>query len=136
MSVSGLFHCFNADGGACLDRNGFPRLVNPFGNRLGCHWPVGSWPHDACPKRFQRIADGVVGCCSLETAMGHAVGALGIFGVAMLVPVGLLHQGLEGGRIAFVHQQITGLLPAKDIAGGVAPWCAIIALIARQEIQI
>src|SRR3981189_3308720 len=66
--------------------------------------------------------------------MGHAVGAFLVLAGAVAFPVRRLHQFLEGLGIALA-EQITGLLPAENVACRHAPWGAFVVLIAREEIQ-
>src|SRR5262249_23491317 len=67
-------------------------------------------------------------------AMGHAVGAFFVLAGAIGVPVGGLHQLLEGLGVAFA-EQIARLLPAEDVAGRHAPRRTLIFLVAGQEVQ-
>ena len=66
--------------------------------------------------------------------MDHAVGALLVVAGAVGIPVGLLHQLLEGRRVAFA-EQVAGLLPTEHGAGRVAPWRAMVGLVAGQEVE-
>src|SRR4030088_1264574 len=70
----------------------------------------------------------------LVAAMGHAVRALLVAAGAVEVPVGRLDQLLEALRIALA-EQITGLLPAEDVARRHAPGRAMVALVAGQEVE-
>ncbi len=66
--------------------------------------------------------------------MDHAVGAFLIIADPVGVPVGLVHQFVEGLRIAFA-EQIAGPLPAEDGARRVAPGGAVIGLVPGQEVE-
>jgi len=68
--------------------------------------------------------------------VGHAISALGVLGVPVLIPRCLLHQRFEAGRVAFIDQEVTGLLPTEDITGRVTPRGTVIALVAGQEIEV
>src|SRR6185437_8711018 len=81
------------------------------------------------------MSERVVDRGSLEPAMGHAVVASGVAAHAVLVPRGVFHQGLEAARMPFVGEQVTRPLPTEEVVGWSAPRCALIGLIARQEIQ-
>src|SRR6266540_423451 len=70
----------------------------------------------------------------LVAAMRHAVGALFIAPRAVSVPIGRFHQLLVRFGIAFA-EQITGLLPPKDITRRHAPGGAVISLIAGKKIE-
>src|SRR6201987_2829295 len=70
----------------------------------------------------------------LVAAMGHAVGTLFILAGAVGVPIGGLHQLLEGLRIALA-EQIAGLLPAKAVARRHAPGRALKILVPSQEVE-
>src|SRR5262249_2340149 len=63
-----------------------------------------------------------------------AVCALFIFAGTVAVPIGGLHQLLEGPGVAFT-EQIAGLLPAENIARGHAPGRALVVLVAREEVE-
>ena len=66
--------------------------------------------------------------------MHHAIGALLVIAGAVLVPLRVLHQLLEGLGVAFA-EQIAGPLPAEHGAGWVPPRRAVIGLIAGEEIE-
>ncbi len=71
----------------------------------------------------------------LETAMDHAVLALGIVAlVAVVVPVGQLHVFLERLHVA-VLEEVARLLPAEDVVGGAAPRGALEIEIALEELE-
>ena len=70
----------------------------------------------------------------LIAAMGHAVGAFLIAAGAVAVPVGALHELLEGLGVAFA-EQVARPLPAEHVAGRIAPRRALILLIAGEEIE-
>ena len=69
-------------------------------------------PRSGDRQRLQRMPDHVRHGRCLEAAMDHAVGALLVVADAVLVPLGVFHQLLEGLGIAFA-QQVAGLLPAE-----------------------
>ena len=56
------------------------------------------------------------------------MGAAGVSAHTVLGPVSVFDQILKGGFIAVI-QQVTGSLPPKNIAGGIAPWQAFVILI-------
>src|SRR5258708_39674050 len=66
--------------------------------------------------------------------MRHAVGTLLVLAGAVGLPVGRLHQLLEGLGIAFA-EQIAGLLPAENVACRHAPGGALVVLITGKKIQ-
>src|SRR5215211_6333266 len=66
--------------------------------------------------------------------MHHAVGAFLVVAGAVGIPVGLLHQLLEGLGVAFA-EQIAGTLPAEIVAGRIAPGRAAIGLVAGEKIE-
>ena len=68
--------------------------------------------------------------------MDHAVAALGISAHAVTVPVGLVHERLESGRVAFADEQVARPLPTEHVARGIAPGSALVTLVAGQEIQV
>src|SRR4029079_4478770 len=53
---------------------------------------------------------------------------------AVGIPVGGLHQLLEGLGVALAHE-VAGLLPAEHGAGRIAPRRAVIGLVAGQEVE-
>src|SRR6201996_1956264 len=80
------------------------------------------------------MPDGVDHGGAFETAMDHAVLALLVFADAVLVPLGVFHQLLEGLHITFA-KQVAGLLPAEHAAQRHRPRRAFVGLIARKEIE-
>src|SRR5262249_7420369 len=70
----------------------------------------------------------------LVAAVRHAIRALLVLAGAVGLPVRGLHQFAERLGIAFA-QQVAGLLPPENIAGGHAPWRAVIGLVACEEIE-
>ena len=66
--------------------------------------------------------------------MHHAVGALFVVAGAVGIPIGLIHQFVEGLRVAFA-EQIAGLLPAEDGARRITPRRAVVGLVAGEEIE-
>ena len=80
------------------------------------------------------MVEGIFHGGRLEAAMDHAVGAFFVIAGAIGVPIGFLHQLLEGGRIAFA-EQIAGPLPAEDRASGIAPGRAVIGSIAGEKVE-
>src|SRR6476620_5582896 len=66
--------------------------------------------------------------------MHHAIRAFLVVASAILVPRRVLHQLLEGLRVAFA-KQIAGALPAEHGSGRVPPGGAVIALIAGEEVE-
>src|SRR5215510_14170431 len=71
---------------------------------------------------------------NLNGLLSAAVAALFILAGAVGIPVGGLHQLVEGLRIAFA-EQIARLLPAEDVARRHAPRRALVFLVAREEVQ-
>src|SRR5579862_913715 len=71
---------------------------------------------------------------ALEAAMDHAVLALLVLADAVLVPLGVFHQLLEGLHVTFA-EQIAGLLPAEDAAQRHRPRRALVSLVAREEVE-
>src|SRR5262249_6400321 len=67
-------------------------------------------------------------------AMDHAIGTFLVVAGAVRVPVGLLHQLLEGLGIAFA-EEIAGALPAEIGARRIAPGRAVVFLVAGEEIE-
>src|SRR3954468_16844146 len=66
--------------------------------------------------------------------MDHAVGALLVVAGAVGVPIGVVHQLLEGLGVTFA-EQVAGLLPAEHRARRVAPRRAVVLLVAGQEVE-
>src|SRR2546427_8385506 len=66
--------------------------------------------------------------------MDHAVSALLVPSSPVVVPVRVLDELREGRGIA-VLKQITGLLPAEDVVGRVAPRRALVVHLAHEEVQ-
>ena len=81
------------------------------------------------------MRDRVIDCRWLKAAVEHAVGTLGIATIAIIFPIRLLKKGFETWGIAFLGQQITRPLPAKDIPGRVTPRGARVGLIPRQKVE-
>src|SRR5271168_5065796 len=67
--------------------------------------------------------------------MRHAVVAARILADAVLFPLGVLDEGLVGGRITFVRQEVARLLPAENVVRWIAPRRALVGLVAGQKIQ-
>src|SRR6266568_9532669 len=84
------------------------------------HFTFGADPAKRDCGSLQRMTDGVHDRGRLVAAMHHAVGAFLVIPGAVAVPIGLLHQLLEGLRIAF-SKQVAGPLPAKMIPSRIAP---------------
>src|SRR3954447_11727965 len=80
------------------------------------------------------MLDGIGDRRAFETAVHHAVGAFLVIADAVLVPIGVFHQLLEGFRVPFA-EQVAGLLPAEDAAQRHAPRRAFVGLVAREEIE-
>src|SRR4051812_39598605 len=66
--------------------------------------------------------------------MRHAVCALFVLAGAVTIPIRGLHQLVEAAGVAFT-EQVTGLLPAEDVARRHPPWRTVIGLITGEEIQ-
>src|SRR5207244_499044 len=97
---------------------------------------AGSWHecgHDGPAKSSQRTKRIVHGRC-LVAAMDHAVSALLVPSSPVVVPVRVLDELREGRGIA-VLKQITGLLPAEDVVGRVAPRRALVVHLAHEEVD-
>src|SRR5574340_1648646 len=107
--------------------------------RIHERWVLGkrtgkSWSAQLHPGGFQRMAEGVIGGRTFEAAMRQAVRALGIAADAVMLPIGIVDEILERRHVAFVHQQVAGLLPAENVAAGHAPGAALVTLVAAHEI--
>src|SRR5262249_31610834 len=83
---------------------------------------------------LQRMRDSVLHRGCFITRMHHAVGALLVISGSVGIPVGCIHQLIEGLRIALA-EQVAGLLPAKDSPGRISPWGAVIALVSGEEVE-
>src|SRR3984957_10412643 len=71
----------------------------------------------------------------LISATDHTVGTFWIARLgAVILPLRLFNQLLEGGSVAIL-QQIAGLLPAKDVISRVAPGRALVVPLAHQELE-
>src|SRR5687768_7406511 len=68
------------------------------------------------------------------TAMYHAVFTLVVSPSPVAFPIRRLQQFLECCDISFL-EQVTRLLPAKYVVGGIAPWRALVFPLAHQEVQ-
>src|SRR5262245_66603930 len=66
--------------------------------------------------------------------MDHAIGALLVVAGAIGIPIGLVHQLIEGRCVAFA-EQVAGLLPAEYRARRIAPRRAMVALVAGEKVQ-
>src|SRR4029434_3734385 len=66
--------------------------------------------------------------------MDHAVGALLVVAGAVSIPLGLVHQLIEGSCVALA-EQVAGLLPAENCAGRMAPRRAMVALVTGEKIE-
>src|SRR5215471_10254499 len=67
--------------------------------------------------------------------MHHAIRAFRIAGFcSVLAPLGCGHQFFESVSVTIL-KQIAGLLPAKDVVGGHAPWRTRIVALAHQEFE-
>src|ERR1700677_2847954 len=98
------------------------------GGSLGSHRRFGG-----LEEAGERAEGGVDGG-GLESAMDHAILALGVVAlVAVVVPVGQLEIFLEGLHVA-VLEEVTGLLPAEDVVGRAAPRGAFEIEVALEEL--
>ena len=100
----------------------------------GAIGPAVRTPRKAVHRALERIADRGMRRGRLIAAMGHAVGAFFVASGPIGIPVGGLHQLLEGLGVAFA-EQIAGLLPAKQIARRHAPRRAVVFAVAGEEIE-
>ena len=67
--------------------------------------------------------------------MNHTITALFVPAlVAVLVPLGVLNQFFKGWDVSFL-QEITGLLPAEDVVGRIAPGRALVIDVALKELK-
>src|SRR2546425_2240963 len=66
--------------------------------------------------------------------MYHAVSALLVPAGPVVVPVRVLDELLERRGVA-VLEEVTRLLPAEDVVGGVAPRRALVVHLAHEEVQ-
>src|SRR5208283_967967 len=81
------------------------------------------------------MAERVVDGRSLEPAVRHAVVAARISADTVAIPVGVLDERAIRRRIAFIGQQIARSLPAEYVVRRIAPWRALVALVAGEKIQ-
>ena len=80
-------------------------------------------------------AKGIVHRTSLVTAVNHTVATLFVATLLpVLLPRGVFHQLFESGDIA-VLEKVAGLLPAKDVKGGITPRGAVVIHIALEEFE-
>src|SRR5262245_14936005 len=96
---------------------------------LGGHGAVGL---DALERQCHHLPGPLHGIHSrgrLEAAVDHAVGTLLVIAGSVPVPVGALHELLEGFGVAFT-EKIAGPLPTEYGARRVAPRRAPVGLIA------
>src|SRR5690348_4441058 len=70
----------------------------------------------------------------LVAAVHHAVRALLVVPRAVRVPVGALHQLAKRLRVTLA-EQIARALPAEHVARRIAPWRAVVLLVAREEVE-
>src|SRR5262245_7228431 len=66
--------------------------------------------------------------------MDPAVGALIVVAGVVSIPIGLVHQFIEGPCVPLA-EQVAGLLPAENCASRIAPRRAMVALIAGEKIE-
>src|SRR6516165_12366311 len=66
--------------------------------------------------------------------MHHAVGALLIVPSTVCIPVGFVHQLIEGTGVALA-EQVAGLLPAEDGPSRIAPWRAMVNLVSGKKVE-
>src|SRR5882724_10372590 len=102
---------------------------------IGSHRARKPGSQDGCLECLERVAECVVDGRTLESTMRHTVVAGGVAAHTVLLPLGVFHEGLERGRIAFVGQQVTGALPTEQVVGRHAPGSALVGLVARQEVE-
>src|SRR3981189_3010883 len=57
-------------------------------------------------EQLERVAECVIHGRAFKSTVGHAVVARGVAAHAVLFPLGVLHEGFECRRIAFVGQQV------------------------------
>src|SRR5437899_5456923 len=86
------------------------------------------------PAKSPQGAKGIVNGLRFIAAMDHAVGALLVSASSVVVPVRVLDELPEGRGVA-VLEQITRLLPAENVVGGIAPWRALVVHLAHEEVQ-
>src|SRR5258708_5767493 len=98
------------------------------------HDPVGSDAAKAKPQSFEWMTHGVLHGGGFVAAVHHAIGALLVIARSIGVPIRLFHEFAKAPGIAFA-KQITGPLPAENVARRIAPRRAAIGLIAGQEIE-
>ena len=80
-------------------------------------------------------AEGIVHRTGLVTAVHHAVATLFVPALlTVLLPRSIFHQLFKGGYIA-VLEKVAGLLPTKDVEGGVTPRSAVVIHIALKEFE-
>src|SRR6516225_2301602 len=98
------------------------------------HRSFGAWAEHGDLERLPGVRGRCLGRGRLVAAMRHAVRALLVLAGAVGVPVRGFHQFVERLGVAFA-QQVAGLLPAENVAGGHAPRRAVIGLVAGEEIE-
>src|SRR5215469_17969201 len=137
-SAGGLLGCLGgADLGELLlhlPREHVLRGALALERNLRRHLPLGARAPQRDLDGGERRGEHRLGGGRLVAAVRHAVRALFIRAGAVGVPVGGLHQLLEGFRITFA-EQIARLLPAEDVACRHAPGGAVIGLVAGEEIE-
>src|SRR5215813_5279161 len=86
--------------------------------------------------RLERMCEGIVHRRGLVATMRHALRTLLVAARAVALPFGFFHKRFEARRIPFADQKVARLLPAKDVACGIAPRCASIALVAGEIVEV
>src|SRR6267142_6930786 len=89
--------------------------------------------HDGSAKSSDGAERIVNGRCFIA-AMDHAVGAFLVPAGPVVIPVRVIDELLEGRGVA-VLEEVTRLLPAEDIVGGIAPRRALVIHFTHEEVQ-
>lgn len=89
-------------------------------------------------KHFQavpKLAVHTQGRRRFKSAMHKAMFATRILALAVLVPIGVVHETLES-FVVFIRDEVAGPLPAFHIPGGVTPSRARQFAFARQKLKV
>src|SRR5438874_5133560 len=101
---------------------------------LGGHRALRAHARQRDRKRSQGMAHRIFHSRRFITAVHHAIGALLVIAGPVGIPVGLFHQLTKARRVAFA-QKVAGALPAKDVAGRIAPRRATVLAVAGEEVE-
>src|SRR4029434_10441125 len=98
------------------------------------HGPLSAHAAQADGERPERMAHRVLHGGGFVAAVHHAVGTLLVIARTVGVPIGLFHQLAQAVGIQCA-KQIAGTLPAKNVAGGIAPRRATVLPVASEEVE-